>query len=340
MTLSLILTLFYILLYFIIYNFRNKISAYFNVFDIPNEKRKIHKLSTPKTASYSLALFFLSIVILNFFFKFFDNDFSYVLIGSIIIFIIGFIDDRYKLSAFNKTSLISLATFLLCILSENFIINQFYIFTYDFFFSLDGYSVLFTILSVLCLTNALNLADGINGLAVGIIFIWLVFINQIFINDFDIVINIIFISLFLIFIHNYKGKHFLGDAGSLMLSSFIALIVILLYNKSINDPSHLRSSENLLILFLIPVLDMLRLFFKRILNNKNPAGADKEHLHHYLFYKFNNFKALIIYFLLMNIPIIISMLNIVNKVIIILSTILIYILLIYIIKNKNNEKYT
>ena len=100
-----------------------------------------------------------------------------------------------------------------------------------FFLVLENFSIFFTILCVLCLVNALNLADGINGLALGIIITWLFYINQIYENNLSLLINIIFLNLFLILINNIRGKYFLGDSGSLMLSSFVALLIIYLHTK-------------------------------------------------------------------------------------------------------------
>lgn len=332
MSIVILLTIYSVFVYFVIYYFKENISKILNVFDLSNEKRKIHKLPTPKTASYSIGVLIVSSLILNYFIKFFEKDIVIMFFGTLLIFFIGFMDDRYKLSATKKTIFISLVTFLLCTLSDAFIVDKFYIKSLDFFFKLENFSIFFTILCVLCLTNALNLADGINGLATGIIFFWLFYINQIYNHNIDFMINILFINLFLIFFHNYKGKHFLGDSGSLMLSAFLAFFIIMLHNQSISDPNHQKSAESILILFIIPVLDMVRLFFARLLNKKNIAEGDNNHLHHYLINKYNNFIALVIYFSMINIPIIVSLNTYINKIVIILLTLFMYILTIYIIK--------
>ena len=61
------LAIFSIIVYFFIYRFK-KIGLILNVNDLPNEKRKIHKYPTPKTASYSIAITLLCFIILNIFF--------------------------------------------------------------------------------------------------------------------------------------------------------------------------------------------------------------------------------------------------------------------------------
>lgn len=315
-----------ITLYFIIYYNRQKIGKLFHVMDIPNEKRKIHTTPTPKTASYSLALLLLTLIITNNFFNLYsDENFNIILISTLLVFLVGYFDDRFGLSPSIKIILISLIGFIACISSEKFIIERFYLSHLDFYFLLENFSIFFTILCILCLTNALNLADGVNGLAVGIIFFWLLYLNQIYENNLNISIFIlIFINLVLIFINNFKGSHFLGDAGSLMLSSFVAFLTIYLHNINDTHPNPQTSAESLTIIFLIPIIDMLRLFFERLITKKNPYQGDNNHLHHYLIKKFNLTLALIIYFLLMNVPIFFSVYSSVNKLLIIFITILIY----------------
>ena len=334
MTLFNLLSIISILLYFVIYNYRVKISKFLNVFDKPDSQRKIHKKPTPKTGSYSIALIFFLLLIINLTNRIIDPDFNFILITSILVFIVGFLDDKYKLSPLVKIISISLIISITFYQPEIFVINKFYIFTLDFFFNLNSFSYIFTLICILTLVNSFNLADGVNGLATGLVFFWIIYISQIFENNLGPIINLILIHLILIFIHNYKGRHFLGDAGSLMLSTFIALLTIYLYNKNIDNPSHLKSSETILIIFLLPILDMLRLFFERLLKGKNPTIADKNHLHHYLIAKLKYMNVSLIYFALVNIPIIISLNFISLKLISIIITIFIYFLFILYYKKK------
>ena len=330
---SLIL-IFSIFVYFAIYAFRKEISKLLNVIDLPDQSRKIHKMPTPKTGSYSVTILILIFLGLNYFLNFFDEEFNKVLIGSILIFFVGFFDDKLNLSASKKIFFIVLVSLILCMSSEKLIVSKFYIFSLDFFFDLGNFSILFTIICIFTLINSLNLADGINGLATGLIFFWLIYISQIYENNLELIINVILINLTISFIHNYKGKHFLGDAGSLMLSSLIAFLIIYLHNENINLPNHKNSAENILIIFLIPVLDMVRLFFERLLNKKKPSTADKNHLHHYLINKYSKKGALISYFLFVNVPILISLNSTFNKFYIIGVIFFIYFLFIYYYKTS------
>jgi len=341
MALYIYLTLISIFVFYSIYIFRNTISSFLNVNDIPDHKRKIHNYPIPKTGSYSIFITFSIILMLNNFFNIFANDFELVIIGSLLIFIVGFLDDVFNLSAMKKIVLCSIIIIFLFNYNQGFVITKFYIFSFDTFFKLNNFSLIFTILCILCLINSLNLADGINGLATGLIFFWLIYISEIYkhylSNEIFFLIIIILINLILIFIFNLKSKHFLGDSGSLMLSSFVAILIIYLHNLKLDDPNHSNSAESILLLFIIPVIDMIRLIFSRLIKKLSPAEGDNNHLHHHLIKKFSISKSLSIYFLLVNIPILMSLFTSINKLFIIFFTLLFYSATVIYLK-KNGKK--
>ena len=118
-----------------------------------------------------------------------------------------------------------------------------------------------------------------------------------------------------------------------MLSAFVALLTIYLYNLNIDNPNKYHSSEAILILFIIPILDMIRLFFERIINKKSPAFADNNHLHHYLMKQFSERKALFIYLISINIPIIFIIKFNFSLILTLVSVILIYFSYIFIYRH-------
>jgi UDP-GlcNAc:undecaprenyl-phosphate/decaprenyl-phosphate GlcNAc-1-phosphate transferase len=338
MTIYIYLTIFSIIVYFLIYNFRKKISFFFKVNDIPNEKRKIHKHPIPKTASYSLVITLFLILIINQFLNIFKPEINYVIIPTLLFFILGFIDDKFNLKAITKIIASSIIILIIINLYPQLLISKFYIFSFDIFFNLNFFSQVFTMLCIMCLINSLNLSDGINGLATGLVFFWLIYITIIYkstLNENIYLIFIILVNLILIFNYNLKNKHFLGDAGSLMLSAFVAFFIIYLHNQKINDPNHINSAETIFILFFIPILDMLRLFFVRLIKKTNPGVGDNNHLHHHLIKKFSLIISLFIYFLLVNVPVLLSIFTKLNKFFIVLLVILTYIILFnYLKKNE------
>ena len=88
---------------------------------------------------------------------------------------------------------------------------------------------------------------------------------------------------------------FLGDSGCFVLVSCFSYLVVYVYNNNLAQGINLLNLESIFLLFLIPGIDMLRLFIERISSRRNPFQADRNHLHHKLLYKFGNLKTLIIY---------------------------------------------
>ena len=100
-------------------------------------------------------------------------------------------------------------------------------------------------------------------------------------NNFDyfIISNFILVlSLTLIF--NLKNKIFLGNNGAYLISFFIGVFLIKLYNQSLSSIEF--GSDRIFLMLMIPGIDMLDCSFFRILNKKNPLSRDQNHLHHYL----------------------------------------------------------
>ena len=93
--------------------------------------------------------------------------------------------------------------------------------------------------------------------------------------------------------------------------------------------------ENIFIILMIPGLDMLRLFIYRILKKKDPLQADNDHLHHYLIKIYGLNKALIFYFLLMNMPIIFSLYTNLSKIFLIIMSLLVYSFFIFFLKKQS-----
>ena len=129
----------------------------------------------------------------------------------------------------------------------------------------------------------MNMIDGANGLS-GFIFlgiiIFLLNIDQTFDNS--ILLQLIFyLVIFLYF--NLKNKIFIGDAGVYFLSSFIGIYIIHLSQHQSN-----LTINSIFLLMILPGIDMLRVFIKRILNKKSPFAADKNHIHHILLKTFSH----------------------------------------------------
>ena len=307
------------------------IGEYFHVIDIPN-KDKIHASATPLIGSFGIIIFSI-IIIFVLGINNFNNSITMILAYSYLFFLLGYIDDRVNINAYLKLLISIIILFAALYLSEILLIKKIYIELLDKDIYLGKFSILFSILCIALLINSLNLIDGINGLASGFSTLWL-FSLSLLLNG-DIKTILLFISFFMA-INTYqiiRGKYFLGDSGTLFLGCLISLVTIFTYNSLLNQ-NITMSIEKIFIFFMIPGLDMFRLFIFRLIKKKDPFSRDLNHLHHYMIKQFSLNQSLIIYLLLFSSTNFLSFLNIINPIAIILIYLVIYIYFIYFSKKK------
>ena len=281
--------------------FFNKLCLKFNILDIPN-KRKSHKFPMPISGGITL----LTILLINFlYFKIVNNNsfdfFTDVFYFSFCFFIFGFLDDIKSFNANIKCFIIILLIFIILFYSKNLIIYdlKFY-YMFDKKIILDIFAIPFTIFCIFMLFNALNFADGKNGISIGLSIFWLIFLLFKINSDVFIIIEILFILL-IILIFNLKNKLFLGNSGVNFLSIFISLLII----KSYNSQYNIFFCDELFLLLFIPGIDAARVTIYRALNSKSPFTPDRTHLHHYLEKSINEKFIWAIYLLLSIFPILV-----------------------------------
>ena len=160
------------------------------------------------------------------------------------------------------------------LVDENLIIKSLK-FSNGYEIELHNLSIIFTILCFLIFINALNMFDGINNQVSIYIFIlsaYIIFkINNLYFIYVLIVANIYFFYL------NNQNRLFLGDNGSLIIGYLFANLL----TKSHNLEKGIFADEIVVLMF-FPVMDLLRLFVKRVLLNRHPFSGDLHHLHHRL----------------------------------------------------------
>lgn len=318
-------------LYFFSRN-NHKLGTFFHVLDLP-KKGKLHKNTTPLIGSFPF--FIISIILLIYFNVIFYNKvFFYIFLYSYLFFFIGYIDDRYSLNAYLKLG-ISLIIVLIALNSfEPLTISKIYIKTLNKYFYLGEFRLFFSTLCILLLMNALNLTDGINGLASGFASCWL--LSLALITDDEIIFKILILLSIFSLINTFvilNGKYFLGDSGTLFLGSLIGILTIFVYNNQLNLGNSI-SVEKIFIFFMIPGIDMFRLFLTRLLKKKDPFKGDLNHLHHFMLKQFSLNKTLLIYLIIFLITNLLSYLNIINPILIIIIYLTIYVLFIFSSKKK------
>jgi UDP-GlcNAc:undecaprenyl-phosphate GlcNAc-1-phosphate transferase len=322
-----------VIIFSLLYLFKDPIAKSLKLYDTPNKKIKFHKKKTPKLGG--LVLIFNGLIILYFSIIFKENIFSKIIILAIICSLVGLLDDIIDITPRKKFIILTLIiiTFLLFnhefriekIIYENILFQKIIIFQ-----NKEVISIVLTVLCYLLIINAYNMSDGHNGLASLIALSWfLYFLN--YKSPIYFFLTPIIISIFLIFIFNIRSKIFLGDSGNYFISALFASLII---NQ--NNITNNFFAEEIFILLMLPGIDMLRLFIIRIINKKNPFKGDRQHLHHYLKNKFkNDYLVLISYLILFISPIIFMVGKLMDNILIIIIFISIYLIsLTKLIKNK------
>ncbi|MEP7348375.1 MAG: MraY family glycosyltransferase [Sphingorhabdus sp.] len=198
--------------------------------------------------------------------------------------ILGLSDDRHSLTARCRL-LISLATFALAAAIEpafNIRLLSFEIAPFELGLGTGWLAVIFTVICGVGLINAVNMADGKNGLVIGLCIGWIFILSFRAPSALMPIIALLLIALTIMLAFNLVGRLFLGDGGSYGFSCAIALLAIAIFNMPGDHAGRAISADEVMLLFAVPVLDSFRLTFVRMRRGQSPMTADRDHLHHHL----------------------------------------------------------
>ncbi|MDA9428807.1 Undecaprenyl-phosphate N-acetylglucosaminyl 1-phosphate transferase [Enterococcus mundtii 1A] len=250
--------------------------------DKPNERR-INKVPMPSAGGLPI---FVSFVISSLFlFKDIIPKFYIlpILLAASVIVLTGLLDDKYELSPKQKSIGILLAALIIYFVADIRIDS----FTLPFlgYIQLGWLSFPVTIFWIFGITNAVNLIDGLDGLAAGISLIGLMTIGIIgyfFLHASTVYIPIVIFclvaSIIGFFPYNfYPAKIYLGDTGALFLGFMMAVLSL----QGLKNVTFV-SSISLLIIMGVPVTDTFFAIIRRKANRVSFSTADKKHLHHRL----------------------------------------------------------
>ena len=193
--------------------------------------------------------------------------------------VLGLIDDRRHMRPLLRLSL-SAAIILGVLLAVPATTVTFLRFSfYDLALLLPGWwGIGFTVLCLVGLQNALNMADGKNGLAIGLVLIWLVILATYAPAHLLPLLGVMIAALAVTGVFNLRERLFLGDSGTYSLSVAAGLLTIYVYNVNFVA----LHADVAALWFLIPVVDALRLILYRIMSGRSPLSSDRLHFHHML----------------------------------------------------------
>lgn len=287
-------------------HFARPIAAALGLLDVPGE-RKFHAKATPLLGGLALVLVIIPINVALVLATVPPSLHSTLLLwlGSIaIIALLGLADDRHTLSA-NGRLVISMFVFCAAAIIDpafNVRILTFEYLPIAFGLTSNWFATVFTTICCVGLVNAVNMADGKNGLVIGLCIGWLSFLSLSLPPVLLPLSLVIIAGLAVLLVFNLNGRLFLGDGGSYGFSAAIALLTIMIYNGAGPVPAGTISAEQIILLFCVPVFDAFRLVYKRTRGGRSPMSPDRDHLHHHLQDRFGWPFGLVIYMIIALLP--------------------------------------
>ncbi len=243
--------------------------------DIPDE-RKVHTQAIPRVGGIAMVMSSVaSIVIL----AELDQQLIAILIGFIVIWGFGLWDDKCNLNY--KIKFLGQLLAAVIVVTWGDVTISIIPFVSDF---LPNYlSIPFSIFALVGITNAINLSDGLDGLAGGTSLISISIIALLALDaggDTVLLISMAIAGSVLGFLrHNtYPARLFMGDTGSQFLGFGLGVLVILL-SQSVNS-----AMSPIIPLFILglPIIDTMAVMGQRIYERRSPFSPDKNHIHHKL----------------------------------------------------------
>lgn len=267
-----------------------KISELKSLMEKPGERRA-HTTPTPTFGGIAI---FAAMLISYFLWPSLDQIDVYrtnlSIVGMTILFFVGIKDDLVGIDPNKKIFFQVLPALILIFFGDLKI---------DYLYGIMGFhhieqiiSILLTCFIFIALTNAINLIDGIDGLAAGITTIACVTFGGWFLlsGHFDMACLAFALSGALIgfmrFNFSKTSKIFMGNTGSLILGFMLAFFAVRFVNLNASyrfEPTSFFNAPIIAIVILIvPIFDTLRVFLVRILAGRSPFSADRNHMHHIL----------------------------------------------------------
>ena len=270
------------------------------------DERRMHPMPTPDVGGIAMFIGILAAVVgaslLGDFDQLFQDSTEIigVVVASAIIFALGIIDDIRDVSPPAKVTGIVVAAVALVWFGVTMF--QFRLPFLDVFVLSDDWVPLITVLWLLGMTQAINLIDGLDGLAAGIVAIGAgaFFIYSRELTEGNLLpqpnvgplVAVIAVGVCLGFLpYNFNpARIFMGDSGSLLLGLLMAVATSVVGGRADPDTQSANGQTYFflapifisLLVLAVPIVDVLFAIVRRTASGKSFAQADMGHLHHRL----------------------------------------------------------
>lgn len=237
-----------------------------------------------------VAIYLSFIITVSYFVKA-DRSILAIVVAGSILFLTGLVDDLLNLKPLLKLALQALGATVLVLngvgvdeirLPGGIVLGQVWM------------AIVYTYVWVIGITNAMNLADGLDGLAGGMSVLMFVVIGSMSLVErrmdiaaFTFILASATLGFLLFNIH--PASIFMGDCGSLFLGFMIAAVSLLGFRSSTIVTLALPT-----ILLMLPIIDTFAAIVRRTIKRRRLMEADKSHLHHLLMKQFGHGRSVMI----------------------------------------------
>jgi UDP-GlcNAc:undecaprenyl-phosphate/decaprenyl-phosphate GlcNAc-1-phosphate transferase len=257
----------------------DKLGRLFGVMDSPDGERKLHSRATPLVGGMAVMV---PVVLVSLFLAnttAFTPFYISFAAATAAVMVLGLIDDRNHIRPYIRLAIsVVIGYGVIQVVPDINVTFLSFSFLDSPVFMNGIWALVFTLLCLVGLQNAINMADGQNGLVMGMTLIWVVCLSAYAPTQLLPLLGVFAIGLAIALIFNLNGRLFLGDSGSYAISISIGILAIYVYTVGFDR----LPADVVAIWFLVPVLDCLRLMVMRMVRGRSPFSSDRHHLHHML----------------------------------------------------------
>ena len=249
--------------------------------DVPKDNRRMHHVPIPRLGGLAIFLGFIVSILL---FAEMTGQFRSILLGSVIIVVLGVVDDITPLPAKLKFFIQIVAALipalngvLIHVLSNPNLLSE------NPYWDMGTLSIPVTVLWIVAITNAVNLIDGLDGLAIGVsaISATTVLVISLLVSELQVAVVMAALVGACVGFMPYNlnpAKMFMGDTGATFLGYILACMSV----EGLFKSWAIISFAVPFLILGLPIFDTAFAFIRRIAHGQSPMQADRSHIHHRL----------------------------------------------------------
>jgi UDP-GlcNAc:undecaprenyl-phosphate GlcNAc-1-phosphate transferase len=266
-----------------------RVATKWRIVDQPGN-RKVHSAPIPRIGGVAMAIGVLvaAIMVVPL-----EPPDRYFLIAAGVLTVVGALDDRFDLDYRFKLVGQVLAAGIVVFAGD----TQIHALTLDDRLVLPAWiSIPLSLFFLVGITNSINLADGLDGLAGGTTFLCLCALAMLAYSVGQVSCTALALAFggavlgFLRF-NTFPASVFMGDAGSQLLGFTVGVLSL----RATQSGNSVVSAATPILLLALPILDTLSVMVQRLSEGRSPFSADKNHIHHKLLaFGFDHHEAVMV----------------------------------------------